>query len=159
MTLEKQIEIWSAFAEACKDDPRNGAPFCLQITEWLQELKERREKESRENGTRVDAKREVIYLRERLGHLLQSEFIRSFDAKAYKTGEYLRNIEDADKLVDKWTQYPSEDECPPEGIEVLVTLSSGDVVVDFYSGSDFLTYGPRVVAWMRFPEPWERWCN
>ena len=121
MTLEKQIEIWSYFAEACKDDPRTAAPFCLQITEWLQELKERREKESRKIGIHVDAKREVIFLRERLGHLLRSEFIRSFDAKAYRTGEYLRDIEDADKLVEKWTQYPSEDEQPPEGIEILVT--------------------------------------
>ena len=112
MTLENQINIWNTFAEACEGDERNAAPFCKQLAEWLQELKERREKESRETGTVVE-----------------------------------------------WIQYPSEDEQPPQGIEVLVTLSSGDVVVDFYSGSDFLTYGPRVVAWMRFPEPWERWCN
>ena len=108
-SLSKEIENYKGEAVAIQSI---GIRSLHQLVDWLQELKERREKESRENGIAVE-----------------------------------------------WIQYPSEDEQPPEGIEVLVTLSSGDVVVDFYSGSDFLTYGPRVVAWMRFPEPCERWCS
>lgn len=159
MTLENQIKFWDMIAEACEGDERNNARFCLQLRNWLIELKERREQAQRETGEFEQMRRNNMFLEMRIGHLLQSKFIRSFDAKKYGTGSYIRDIEDADKLVDKWTQYPSEDEQPPEGIEVLVTLSSGDVVVDFFSGSEFLTYGPRVVAWMRFPEPWERWCS
>lgn len=157
MMLDNQIKIWNMLAEACEGD--EIAPFCLQLRDWLIELKERREQAQRETGEFEQMRRNNMLLEMRIGHLLQSKFIRSFDAKKYGTGSYIRDIEDADKLVDKWTQYPSEDEKPPEGIEILVTLSSGDVVVDFFSGSEFLTYGPRVVAWMRFPEPWERWCS
>ena len=38
-------------------------------------------------------------LRDRLGHLLQSDFIRSFDEIELSTGEYVRDIKNADKIV------------------------------------------------------------
>lgn len=41
----------------------------------------------------------IEMLDNRLRHLLQSEFIRSFDEKDFKTKEYKRNIADADKIA------------------------------------------------------------
>jgi len=38
-------------------------------------------------------------LESRLKHLLQSDFIRSFDAINYKTGKYKRDITEADKIT------------------------------------------------------------
>ena len=47
----------------------------------------------------ADLQRELHTIRMRLQHLLQSDFIRSFDEKDIKTGEYVRDIKHADLLV------------------------------------------------------------
>lgn len=44
------------------------------------------------------ARKELNILENRLKHLLQSDFICRFDEKDYKTGEYVRDINDVDKL-------------------------------------------------------------
>lgn len=44
-------------------------------------------------------KEENEILRKRLQHLLKSDFIRSFDVKKLSTGEYVRDIREADKII------------------------------------------------------------
>lgn len=46
-----------------------------------------------------DLQRELHTIRMRLQHLLKSDFIRSFDEKDIRTGEYVRDIKHADLLV------------------------------------------------------------
>lgn len=43
--------------------------------------------------------KEIDCLERRLQHLLQSDFIESFDTKNYATKEYTRDIQEADKIV------------------------------------------------------------
>ena len=52
MILENQIEFYKKCAKVCEGDPNQHAE-CLQMAGWLQELKERREKEQREKGSIV----------------------------------------------------------------------------------------------------------
>lgn len=47
----------------------------------------------------TELKEELTFTKERLHHLLRSDFIRSFDAKDLKTGEYARDIQEADYIV------------------------------------------------------------
>ena len=47
----------------------------------------------------ADPQRELHITRMRLQHLLQSEFIRSFDMKDLHTGDYVRDISDADRIA------------------------------------------------------------
>lgn len=45
-----------------------------------------------------DDRRDLQAMYNRLRHLLESEFIRRFDEKDLDTGEYIRDINDVDKL-------------------------------------------------------------
>ena len=47
-----------------------------------------------------DPQRELHITRKRLQHLLQSDFIRTFDEKDIKTGEYIRDIREADNEIE-----------------------------------------------------------
>ena len=48
----------------------------------------------------INAQQEYIEkLMQRLGHLLQSDFIRAFDEIDNRTGKYLINIREADKIA------------------------------------------------------------
>lgn len=62
------------------------------------------EAESIDEAEQITAKEMILTsenraLRERLAHLLQSDFIKSFDEVELSTGEYVRDIKDADKIV------------------------------------------------------------
>lgn len=47
----------------------------------------------------IDLVLEKTDLRKRLSHLLESDFINSFDAKDFKTGKYKRDIKEADEIT------------------------------------------------------------
>ena len=96
----------------------------------------------------------VLVLEGRLKHLLQSDFIRSFDEKNFKTKEYVRDIREADS---KWI--PCSERLPEEEGTYFLTVetTSGIRWVKsgmLYSDEGFVLHG-KVLAWMPLPEPYK----
>lgn len=79
----------------------NGLIILQPGVEFVHESTEAHEIEilQEEHTPAADPQGELHITRMRLQHLLQSEFIRSFDMKDLHTGDYVRDIRDADRIV------------------------------------------------------------
>ena len=96
----------------------------------------------------------VLVLEGRLKHLLQSDFIRSFDEKNFKTKEYVRDIREADS---KWI--PCSERLPEDEGMYLITARVYDkkeIQYAFYQKEIglFICNG-TAIAWMPLPEPYK----
>lgn len=87
--------------ETYMEQLNNGLIILQPGVEFVHESTEAHEIEiiREEETPAADPQRELHTIRMRLQHLLQSEFISSFDMKDIYTGEYVRDIRDADKIV------------------------------------------------------------
>ncbi len=81
----------------------------------------------------------VDYLEQRLKHLLQSNFIKSFDEKNSITGEYKRDIKEADELtkpkieMNIFDQREVHHNCT---VEILKNSITGEISVGWYRGEE-----------------------
>lgn len=80
----------------------------------------------------------VDYLEQRLKHLLQSNFIKSFDEKDLKTGEYKRDIKEADELTIPKIDCNIFDKCEIHHnctVEIWENSKTGKISIGWYKGN------------------------
>lgn len=170
MTLENQIKIWNMFAEACEGDERNAAPFCKQIRDWLIELKERREKESRKAEDHFFPRTKIVNEHNVDAFLT----IKKKSSDEIQRGEWIpikfrpMTEEEVKEQEEKWGCTLADNEkimfdcpLPEDGQEILISKSWG-VSLDTCQYDPDDGYGLEengdwdgVTAWMPLPEKYE----
>ena len=113
---------------------------------------------SGELGITVDTvpRDEYEWLLKRFRHLLESDYIRGFDAVNRNTGEYKRDIREADRENRQAKWIPVTERLPANDDDVLVYVAESNAIdTGYYSKCGlwevYATMSDRVTHWMPLP--------